>query len=235
MTLKEIFSPTFKDLLRHPDMIHPSATVRSCRSDDSDLCKEVVAKGLLTKAQIVHAAERYYLGKSRSGKCIYWMIDRYGKTLEGHIGDAWVSKMLKARDPEGYYYHHFKMCFFGEHLLGIEGAAGAAQGALPAVALIESERSAVILSELFPQLTWLAWVEISNLTIDRFERLKGRQVILYPRASDTMEDYMYCYNVADLARQDYQLDITVSPILEDHTTPDQKARGIDLLNFILES
>lgn len=223
MKLKEILSPSFKDLARHPNLIHPSATVRACRSDRSNFCLETVAKGWLTETQMIHAAERYYLGRSRSGKPIFWMINHQGKTLDGHIGDSWVSVMLKKRDPDAYYYSQPHHCLFGEHLLSLTSGI---------IAIVESEASAVILSEIFPQMTWMAWAYPTNYSSMKLEPLKGRQVMVFPRASEDMTSYMLFFNIVEAAKQDYHLDITINNVLEKNTTPEQKQQGIDLVDFI---
>ena len=228
MTWKEIFSHTFKALREtlepSPQTFLPDATmVKSCRADDSDFCQEVVASQWLTEVQMRRAAERYRLGKSKSGKTIFWMIDEVGQVLDGHIGSSWVSQMLQHRYPDLLSGLPTLHCLFGLHLV-----------TMGTVCLVESERSAVILSEIFPQYTWLAWVYTANLTIDRLEPLKGHRVVLYPRASETMEDYTFCSEIAAQARSLYALDITVNDILERHATPSQKAKNIDLVDFIFE-
>lgn len=223
MKLKEILSPSYKDLARNPNLIHPSATVRACLSDWSDFCKETVAKGWLTEKQMIHAAERYYLGKSQSGKPIFWMINHQGQTLDGHIGDSWVSLMLRERDPATYGYRRTSHCLFGEHLQNLTSGI---------IAIVENEASAVILSELYPQMTWMAFAYPTNYSSWKLEPLKGRQVMLFPRASVDMENYMLYFNIAEAAKQDFHLDITVNDVLEKHATPVQKAREIDLVDFI---
>lgn len=110
--LNEILSPSFKDF-HHTSDHHPMIQV----AYDSDLCQEVIAKGWLSEAQMRHAAERYRLGRSRSGKCIYWMIDEMMQVRDGHLGDAWVSQLLKAREPELLRWFLPRHCLFGLHLL----------------------------------------------------------------------------------------------------------------------
>lgn len=88
MKLKDILSPSSKDFLKP---IEPMVAVEC----DSDLCHEVVANGWLSEEQMRHAAERYRLGKSKSGKTIYWMIDEMNQARDGHLGDAWVSRCSK--------------------------------------------------------------------------------------------------------------------------------------------
>ena len=64
MKMKDILSPSFKD---YQKAIEPMIAV----GWDSDLCQKVVSNGWLSEEQIRHAAERYRLGKSKSGKTIY--------------------------------------------------------------------------------------------------------------------------------------------------------------------
>lgn len=208
--------------------------VDACRADDSTFCLETVSSGILTKEQMHQAAERYRLGKSRSGKCIFWMIDERGDVLDGRIDsptvtfdDAhpiWISQMLKAREPELLSFWQAPRCLFGLHLLGPGGA----------VAIVESERSAVILSELFPQFVWLATISNLHFTLNMLEPLKGRKVVLYPPTDTTGSNYLFWYDIADRARKRYHLDISVSYLLEDQATPQQKEAGIDLVGFLFD-
>ena len=219
MKLKDILSPSFKDF-RKP---HKPIVVVAY---DSDCCQEVVARQWLTETQMRRAAERYRLGKSKSGKTIFWMIDEIGLVRDGRIGEAWVSQMLMQRHPDLLSGIPTEHCFLGMHLLAMETGAK--------VCLVESERSAVVLSELYPAYVWLAWVYTSNLTIEKFEPLKGHRVVVYPRASEAKEDFTFCCEIASLARQIYHLDITVSDVLETQASPSQKAKRIDLVDFLFE-
>ena len=119
MRISEIMTPSFRELRKELG-IHEErkgSMVELCRSNDSDFCREVVARGWLTEEQMAHAAERYRLGRSRSGRCIFWMIDETGRVYDGHIGNSWVSAMLKAREPELLKDWHTEHCLLGLHQL----------------------------------------------------------------------------------------------------------------------
>ena len=45
-------------------------------SSKSSFCRAVVQSGLLTHRQMVHAALRYRLGRSKDDAVIYWQIDQ---------------------------------------------------------------------------------------------------------------------------------------------------------------
>ena len=218
MKLEEVLSPSFRD---YQKPTQPMVVI----STDSDFCQEVVARGWLTREQMAHAAERYRLGRSKSGRCIFWMIDRQGVVRDGHIGDAWASQMLKQRESQLLDRWHAEHCLFGLHALPKEQRAVAA--------VVERERTAVIMSELFPQYVWLASGYPSNLTPGNLEALQGCSVILFPRTDPTMTTYCSCLELADVVQREYGLHITVSSLLEDHATPEQKAAQIDLLDYLL--
>ena len=247
----EIFPWTFKAIGKRLGLPEPSGhktdMVKDSRSDDSELCHEMLTTFGFTQEQMHRAAERFHLGRSKSGKTIYWMIDERGNCLDGHVGsgshaaDTWVSQMLKHRYPEiAQYIIVSSHCLFGLHLLDechpepVEGSLHLGRDDR-SVALVESERSAVILSEVFPDLTWLATAHPANATVDRFEPLQGHPVTLCPRTDDTKSTYLSWVELANHAERLYHLDITVDDTLEKHATPEQKARCIDLVDFIFDN
>jgi len=200
---------------------------------DSDLCRWATdgahrpdGKPILTVKQMRHAADRYRLGKSRSGKCIYWMIDELGRMQEGRLGEAWVSVLLKTREPMLRKYWRESICLFGQHLLMEEESFG-----LP-VSIVDTERSAVILSELFPESLWMA-IPTTMFQIDLLEPLKGRRIRLFPRADVTSSNYVCFLDLAEMARRTYHLDITVSDVLEANASEEQRQQEVDLLEFLL--
>lgn len=128
MKWNEVFRNTFKALrsqtsaIRHQvDFILPSMPmVEACRADDFDFFEPFIAAGKLTVEQMRHATERYYLGKTKGGKTIFWMIDDMLQPLDAHIGATWISKLLKVREPLLEYWQ-VQHCLFGLHLLMEEG------------------------------------------------------------------------------------------------------------------
>ena len=212
---------------------------------DSDFCREVVAKGWLTNEQMRHAAQRYRLGRSRSGRTIFWMIDELGFVRDGHIGNAWASAMMKQREPELLKDWHTEHCLFGMHLVdenenqnendnGNENEDENQNENSP-VGIVEKESSAVVLSELYPNYIWMATSCPLNFVIDRLEPLRGRRIVVFPPTNPLMYSYVTWLELVDQACRAYHLDITVSAILEDNATPEQKARKIDLADYLFEA
>ena len=207
------------------DFILPTMRmVEACRADDFTFFQPFIEAGRLTVGQMQRAAARYHLGKTRSGKPVFWMIDETGDPLDAHIGDdAWMSTLLKARQP---LLQHWcpTHCLFGLHQLNVKP-----------IAIVESEASAVVLSELFPEVLWMAYATVEHLDVVLFAPLQGRTVTFYPATDPSASTYLFFLDFAEAIRQRYDIHVTVAPILEDLATPEQKDRCIDLLDFLRES
>ena len=259
MKIEELFRDTFKslrqgfgsDARKSVDFSLPSMPmVEACRTDDLSFFHPFIAAGHLTVEQMHHACQRYYLGKTRSGQPIFWMIDDMLSPLDAHIGTTWISTLLKAREPliASWCITH---CLFGLHLLAHTDladltdysstpASGDSQKSVQSVesvchknvCVVESEVSAVILSELLPEYLWMAYATTAHLTPDLFAPLQGQRVILFPRTDPTLSTYLFFEDLAALVRKHYALDITVDTTLEDHATSAQKDHCIDLLDFL---
>ena len=264
MRISEILTPSFRALRQELGLPRPAKAVVQV-SADSDFCREVVARGWLTEEQMAHAAERYRLGRSRSGRCIFWMIDEMGRVYdgfethplppsewrgvyssEGH-GIEWVATMLKAREPELLKDWHTEHCLFGTQMLNLTQKSQKSQKRLRdeseghtdrtdltdvVVAVVESERSAVILSEVLPEYIWMASVYPMNLNVRTLKPLCGQRVVLFPPTDETGETFLAWVEVADQARRVLHLDISVSTVLEERATEEQKRRKIDLIGFL---
>ena len=193
-------------------------------TDDSDFCHTTVESGWLTTEQMTHAAMHYKLGRSRSGKTIFWMIDEWGKVRDGRIGNAWASVMFRQRAPDLLKGIPTTHCLFGQHLL--------LQEPDKEVCIVESERSAVVLSEVMPECIWLATMYPMNLNVTSFEPLQGRCVMLYPRTDPVGDHYLAWLELADQARRLYDIQVGVNDLLEEKATPEQKEHHIDLVDFL---
>lgn len=229
----------------HPsDFILPSMKmVNTCRADDFSFFQPFIDAGKLTIDQMRRAAARYFLGKTRSGQPIFWMIDDMLSPLDAHIGDGWISTFLKAREPLLQYWQ-VQHCLFGLHLLNHTDITDTTETKsvspvksvvenMP-VCLVESEQSAVVLSEFFPESLWMAYTTTPHLSPDLLIPLEGRAVTIYPRTDSTMSTYLFFMEYADMVLRHHSLTLHISPILERHASPAQKARGIDILDYIVE-
>ena len=240
-----------------------------CLSMDSQFCEAVVSCGYLTQEQMLHAACHYRLGASRQGGVIFWQIDQEGRVRDGkvmyYLSDChrnkahkptWVSYLLRRRDPFPNAAHETSHCFFGLHLVSEKRATLGTNPSVQqsekrkvksekcnphccTVAVVEAEKTAVILSELYPQYIWLASGGLGEVQPDKFRALRGCKVILFPDTDPDGIAYSRWSNAAEEVMRSVFWEgsppIRVSRILEDHATEEQKRRKIDLVDFITES
>lgn len=241
MKMNEVFCNTFKalrkqidfeEIKKQTDFMLPSLTmINACRADEFDFFLPWIEAGKLTEGQMHLLAQRYFLGKTKSGLPMFWMIDDTLTPLDAHIGtDSWLSMLLKKREPilNCWKVQH---CLFGLHLLSMELPAA---GNIP-VSIVESETSAVVLSGLFPESLWLSYATTSHIVPDLLAPLKGCTVRIFPRTDSTMSTYLFFKDLTNLVRKKYDIDIYVDATLEEFATEDQKSRGIDILDFLYEA
>lgn len=191
----------------------------------------------LSEAQIASIVHKYYLGATKNAEVIFWQIDslnrvRTGKIMQynpqsgkriKHESGAidWVHNKLKKSNKD-YRDFNLAQCFFGEHLLSIHKNA--------LVAIVESEKTAVIASALVPDIIWLATGSVNGLSIDKCKVLVGRNVILYPdlKAFDKWSQKSLEIQAKIKCR------IQVSKLLENRADENEKELGLDIADFICE-
>ena len=180
-------------------------------------------------------ARRYHLGGNSNGDNIFYQIDRdnrvragkiisYSET-DGHrikdplsgIPVSWVHAELKHKGVLRQDWN-LSQCLFGEHLLN-ENPTGT-------VALVESEKSAVVCAMALPEYIWLATGGKSQLN-SRLDVLRDRNVVAFPDV-----DAYEAWN--SKLRSHPFLSLKISDILEKDATDDERERKIDIADWILE-
>ena len=102
----------------------------------------------------------------RSGKIMQYNRLNGKRVKEPKPLVTWVHRVLKLND------FNVQTCLYGEHLLN--------EFPDKTVAIVESEKTAIVASIKYPRILWIASGSLSNLTARRCEVLKGRNVLLYP-------------------------------------------------------
>ncbi|MBP6871487.1 MAG: hypothetical protein KBC43_05725 [Bacteroidales bacterium] len=173
---------------------------------------------------------KYYIGTSKhwEGSTVFWQIDSSGRIRSGKVmlydpvtGKrvkepfsyiTWVHKILKQQD------FVLKQCFYGEHLL---------KDKTKPVAIVESEKTAIIASAYLQQFTWLAVGSLNNLNLEICEALLGRFVVLFP-------DLKGFEKWSDKAKQFSAIaTFSVSDLLERKATEEEKKKGLDLADYLI--
>jgi len=112
------------------------------------------------------------------------------------------------------------------------------QGGRSPICVVEAEKTAFILSELYPQYVWLAAGGLGEVQVDKFRPLRGRRVILFPDTDPEGMAYRRWYEAAQMVMQqpfwEDSPPIRVSTVLEQHASAEQKARKIDLVDFLFD-
>jgi len=200
---------------------------------------------ILTDEQIHSIGENYALGATKSKEVIFWQIDIEGKVRTGKIMQYnpetgrrlkhesgaidWVHNKLKKSGtlPEEY---NLQQCFFGEHLLKLYREK--------TVAIVESEKSALIASAIMPDLIWLAAGNLNGLSIDKCQVLKGRDVILFPDlgAFEKWSEKAKMLNSLSPSPHGEGSGVrcSISTLLENIATPEAKANGFDIADYLIE-
>jgi hypothetical protein len=108
-----------------------------------------------------------YHGRIRSGKMIKYQSDGH---RDKEQAAAWYHKRERAGEPL-FPNYNLKQCLFGEHLLSNSNKP---------IAIVESEKTAIIASVFIDKYTWLACGGITQLSEDKATVLRGRSVTLFP-------------------------------------------------------
>ena len=252
--MQDIFTDTFKAIRKERGLDRPRderPLWQRCLSTESVFCQALVACGYLSESQMQRAAQRYRLGRSRDGGVIFWQIDDHEVLHDGKImyyrpdchrdhdhKPTWTSFLMRKAGwlPADWRPEH---CLFGLHLLShtdltdhTDFERSVCQNKI--ICVVESEKTAVMMSELRPDCIWLATGGKTELNVARLKPLQGSRVILFPDTDTDGSTYREWYELAQAAGDVYGQPFTVSAILEQHATPSQKQRKIDIADYFFE-
>lgn len=178
---------------------------------------------------VVHLINIYKIGTSSrygGGTTVFWQIDyndkiRAGKLIKYatnghrvHGKQNWTHAILNIDN------FNLKQCLFGEHILKHTPDA--------VVAIVESEKTAIIACAFMPQYVWLATGGAENLNEDKVKVLRGRKVILFPDASKEGKIYKKWKAKAE------KFNFKISDLLEREAIAEQKEAGVDIADFLIK-
>lgn len=191
---------------------------------------------------ICNATDKYFIGCTKDRAVIFPQIDANGKVRTGKIQQynpetgkrikdqpnaiGWIHAKLKNKGllPDSF---ELNMCLFGEHLIRSERYKNMSIG------IVESEKTALIASACMPDLLWMAAGALEWLNIDKLKPLKERKIILYPDTSATGNAFAKWTKIAKEAKR-LGYHISVSTLLENKCTNEQKAKGYDLGDYLID-
>lgn len=179
--------------------------------------------------QVGKVLEVYHIGTSKhwEGANIFWQIDNKNKVRTGKIMLYNESSGKRIKEP----YNHvnwahsvlklkgfsLKQCLFGLHRINIELSKP--------IAIVESEKTAIIMSIEAPDFLWLATGSKANLKEELLKPLRNRKIILHPDYGE-FEDWQKV--AIQLKAKGYK--IAISKLLEQM----ELKLGFDLADYYLK-
>lgn len=191
---------------------------------------------LLGESTACEILERYQVGGSKRNpeKTAFWQIDEKGNVRQVKVMtyNAATGRRIKTGKYPVFFagkkVHpkdepNLQQCFFGEHLLPLQPDA--------TVGLVESEKTALIMAAMQPDLIWLATggangARWTDETIYRV--LSDRKVIVFPDLDKTYEwtnKAKILNTVCDVSTSDF---LAVNTPAEDHKA------GYDLADYFIK-
>ena len=178
-----------------PTLVLPAKYVNSRRDlTDDNFVKFLRAMPWdgAARSRIDAVLEAYCVGHSKYGHTIWWQIDedyqvRTGKMMlyktDGHRDKErqnkidWIHKSLERKGMVDLNKYEMRQCYFGQHLLRVFPKAD--------INIVESEKTAVIMSIAYGCPEHQIWVACGGLTFITQERLEpfiktGRYITLFP-------------------------------------------------------
>lgn len=183
--------------------------------------------GAVVSGQIMY---NYFIGSSTHwhGATVFWQVDADRNVRTGKIMLYDVNTGKRVKQPYNHIAwahttlqnYHLQQCFFGEHLLQASR--------FKPVAIVESEKTAVIASAFMPRYIWLATGSLSNLTAAKAQVLHQRDVTLFPDLGCYHKWSDKAKELSAIAQWD------VSPLLEEHATAQERQQGLDLADYLIK-
>ena len=230
--------PTIKSTIKKPIYsILTEVVKRSVNlSIDSDFT--IFLANLIGRDNTFKIIKDYYLGVTKNRDVIFYQIDKQGRCRTGKIMKynretgrrvkdenvggkiTWVHSILKkSNNPKLRLPDKWELtqCLFGEHLLK--------QYPFKNVAIVESEKTAVICSIFWSEYIWLATGGKSQLN-DRLQVLKGRKIVAFPDVDGYQE-------WKEKLSQVRGLDIMISDVLDKSATEEDRNNHVDIADLLI--
>jgi hypothetical protein len=151
-----------------------------------------------------------------AGKTESREVRKSGNNTDMHLSDLCGLSDLRTN-------FQLRQCFFGEHLLNTDP--------FKMVAIVESEKTAVICSFFYSDYIWLAAGSLEGLSLAKCRALKDRRVVLFP---DVNGFDKWKLKARELNLRLPTATFTLDKTLERTATPEERAQGIDLADRWIE-
>lgn len=141
---------------------------------------------IFNSEEVLTLFAKYKVGTSKTwdGATVFWQIDKQHKIRGGkiilfdkntckrvktpHTHISWAHSRLKIKD------FILKQCLFGLHLVCADKK----------IAIVESEKTAIIMALFIPEYTWLATGNKQNFKDETLYPIKNKEIIAFPDKSE---------------------------------------------------
>ncbi len=220
--------------------LHARAEVAALRTHGENNTLSAYFRDLIGSDRWDKVAKDYALGTWPSGRmagaAVYWQVDIHGHVKGGKVmqydpttghrdkqgGTTWVHS-LNGGIPDG---KQLEQCLFGEHLL-----KGWPMD--KPVAVVESEKTAMIAAALMPSMCWTATGSKTEFKLAKLQALTGRKVLAFPDLSDGNSSTFYYWKEKAVELQALFASIHVSDLLEAGATFEDMENGLDIGDYLL--
>ncbi|OMP29691.1 DUF6371 domain-containing protein [Mangrovimonas sp. DI 80] len=188
-------------------------------------------KNFFDTEAIIAAIKKFSIGNSNhwAGATVFWQINERLQICAGKVMlyDPITGKRIKDPYPHINWMHKvlkiddfvLQQCLFGIHNLCFHPKGSTA-------CIVESEKTAIIMSIRYPQFLWLATGSKSNFKHELLKPLKGYQVIAFP---DKTEFKNWSKKAEIMTKEG--LSIRVNPFLERQGLEE----GSDLVDYFTQA
>ena len=233
-TNSEISNDTFIEIF---PSFHNNDLVEISMRNDNNFLKYLRSIFGISKANEVQ--EKYKIGTLPEFNygTIFWQIDEQKKVRAGKIiqyfdngkrtkNITWMHQFLKRKNAISNF--NLSQCLFGLHLI-IEDKSSI-------IALVESEKTACVMSVKFPDFLWLSCGAKGEFKLKKLEPIKHRKIIAYPdceiQKNGTTTYQEWKKKATEFNRLGFE--IYVSDLLEKEASLQQKRQGIDIADFFMK-
>ena len=193
----------------------------------------IYLSSLLGRDETKRIFQLYQVGSSKKwgGSTVFWQVDWQGRVRTGKIMLYDSATGHRIKEPRSYVSwvhtelnlqdYYLKQCLFGEHLLS--------ENPTKSVAIVESEKSALIATHYMPDFIWLATGGMHGcFKADVVNVLKDRAVMLCPDLGATEIWQSKIPLLSPICSK-----VILSDTLERCATDEQRKAGLDIADFLL--
>lgn len=180
----------------------------------------------------LHLTNKYNIGTSKlwQGATVFWQVGKDHSIRSGKIMLYNASNGKRVKEPYNHinWVHkalkidsfNLEQCYFGEHLLNEDKSKP--------VAIVESEKTAIISSVYLPEFIWLSCGSVNNLNEAKTKVLKGRNVVLFPD--------LKCFDLWNnkIPQLTKLASFRISNLLETKATESERLQGYDIADYLVK-